>query len=68
MSPDFQQRLFEEFAREHPGSEKDPQGTGLGMVIVGRVVEKLGGEITFASTRGEGTQFFIRLPLRVVTD
>ncbi|MEX2468734.1 MAG: 7TM-DISM domain-containing protein [Pseudohongiellaceae bacterium] len=68
MSQDFQKRMFEEFAREQQESEKDPQGTGLGMVIVRRVMEKLGGEISFSSSLGEGTQFFIRLPLRVVTD
>ncbi len=64
MSADFQKRMFKEFAREESMSEKDPQGTGLGMVIVRRMVERLGGEITFESTKGQGSQFFIRLPLR----
>jgi chemotaxis protein histidine kinase CheA len=35
------------------------------MVIVKRMIEKLGGEISFASKRGEGSEFFIRLPLRI---
>jgi signal transduction histidine kinase len=35
------------------------------MVIVKRIVEKLGGEITFESSKGRGSEFFIRLPLRV---
>jgi hypothetical protein len=65
MSEDFQQRMFKEFSREEAASEKDPQGTGLGMVIVKRMIEKLGGEISFASKRGEGSEFFIRLPLRI---
>lgn len=64
MSEDFKRRMFEEFAQEEPGSEKEPQGTGLGMVIVKRMIEKLGGEITFDSSRGSGSQFYIRLPLR----
>ncbi len=64
MSEEFQQRMFQEFARENPGSEKEPEGTGLGMVIVKRVVEKLGGEISFTSSEGTGSEFFIRLPLR----
>lgn len=64
MSKDFQKRMFQEFAREESGSEKDPQGTGLGLVIVRRMIEKLGGEITFESTKGQGSQFFLRLPLR----
>lgn len=68
MSKEFQQRLFQEFAREEELSEKDPQGTGLGLVIVKRMIEKLGGEITFESTKNQGSQFFIRLPLRVAQD
>ncbi|MFN3163808.1 MAG: sensor histidine kinase, partial [Pseudohongiellaceae bacterium] len=65
MSAEFQQRMFEEFSREEPVSEKDPQGTGLEMVIVKRMIEKLGGEISFESKRGEGSEFFIHLPLRI---
>lgn len=64
MSEEFQQRMFEEFAREHPDSESDPQDTGLGMVIVKRMVEKLGDEVQFDSRRKKGSEFFIRLPLR----
>ena len=68
MSEEFQQRLFQEFAREDELSEKEPRGTGLGLVIVKRMIEKLGGEISFKSESEEGSEFFIRLPLRVVTD
>lgn len=68
MSEDFQKRLFQEFAREDPASEKEPQGTGLGLVIVKRMIEKLGGEVNFESEAEQGSVFFIRLPLRVITD
>lgn len=68
MSKEFQQRLFQEFSREDEAVEKDPQGTGLGLVIVKRMIEKLGGEITFESQKNAGSQFFIRLPLRVMRD
>ncbi len=68
MSDEFQQVLFHEFAREEEASEKDPQGSGLGLVIVKRMVERLGGEITFESQKNAGSQFFIRLPLRVAKD
>lgn len=64
MSEEFQKRMFKEFAKEDPGSEKEPEGTGLGLVIVKRMIEKLGGEITFDSTQNKGSEFFIRLPLR----
>lgn len=66
MSEEFQKRLFQEFSREEV-SEKEPEGTGLGLVIVKRMIEKLGGEITFESQKDVGSQFFIRLPLRVST-
>ena len=68
MSEEFQQVLFREFSREKEESEKDPQGTGLGLVIVKRMVEKLGGEITFESKKNAGSRFHIRLPLRVARD
>lgn len=68
MSEEFQQVLFREFSRETEGSEKDPQGTGLGLVIVKRMIERLGGEITFESQQNAGSRFAIRLPLRVVRD
>jgi len=64
MSEEFQKVLFREFSREESNSEKDQQGTGLGMVIVKRMIEKLGGEITFESQRDAGSRFIIRLPLR----
>ena len=64
MSEEFQTRMFQEFAKEDPGSEKDPQGTGLGLVIVKRMIEKLGGDISFESEKDSGSEFFIRLPLR----
>ena len=67
MTEEFQQILFREFAREEV-SEKEPAGTGLGMVIVKRMVEKLGGEITFESLKKSGSRFYIRLPLRVAKD
>ncbi|MEQ9210040.1 MAG: sensor histidine kinase, partial [Pseudomonadales bacterium] len=65
MSQEFQQRLFQEFAREDDVSEKNPEGTGLGLVIVKRIIERLGGEITFESFKDVGSTFFIRLPLRL---
>lgn len=66
MSQEFQQQLFQEFAREEDQSEKESPGTGLGLSIVKRMIEKLGGEITFESQKNTGSEFFIRLPLRTV--
>lgn len=68
MSEEFQKVLFREFSREESNLEKDQQGSGLGMVIVKRMIEKLGGEITFESQRDAGSRFIIRLPLRAVKE
>ncbi|MCA9656548.1 MAG: hybrid sensor histidine kinase/response regulator [Myxococcales bacterium] len=37
-------------------------GTGLGLPVCKRIVDELGGEITFSSTVGMGTEFVVRLP------
>ena len=68
MSEEFQKILFREFSHEEKVDEKDPQGTGLGLVIVKRMIEKLGGEVTFESQQNAGSRFQIRLPLRVIRD
>jgi len=56
-----QRRLFQSF---HRGSNVGQRsGTGLGLVIVKRCVERHGGTISFVSREGEGTTFTVRLPL-----
>jgi PAS domain S-box-containing protein len=51
-------RIFEMFFRATEQSE----GSGIGLYIVKNAVEKLGGQITVASTPGAGTHFHIVLP------
>src|SRR5262249_26991103 len=38
-------------------------GTGLGLFVTRRLVEEHGGEVSFSSTVGEGTEFCVRLPI-----
>ncbi len=59
---------FEPFAQEHTGSRTKFAGTGLGMAIAKKLVEKMGGTITFESEEGAGTTFVIRVPFRIDTD
>lgn len=40
MTKDFQKRLFEPFAQEHTGSRTKFSGTGLGMPITKKLIEK----------------------------
>ena len=60
-----QQHLFSRFFRAH--NVENIQGTGLGLNIVKRYVELMNGNITFESTLGVGTTFYVRLPRQQVT-
>ncbi|KAF0095410.1 MAG: multi-sensor signal transduction histidine kinase [Puniceicoccaceae bacterium 5H] len=55
-----QKHLFETFHRA--SNVGTIPGTGLGLVIIRRVVEKLGGQIHFSSQENHGTTFTIQLP------
>ena len=68
MTEEFQKCVFEPFAQEHTGSRTKFAGTGLGMAIAKKLVEKMGGTITFESEEGAGTTFVIRVPFRIDTD
>ncbi len=50
-------KVFQDFF-----STKGTEGTGLGLLIINRVVEEHGGEITYRSTPGRGTTFTVTLP------
>ena len=68
MTEEFQKCLFEPFAQEHTGSRTKFAGTGLGMSISKKLVEKMGGTITFESEEGTGTTFVIRVPFKIDLD
>ncbi len=58
IPPERLERIFEPFYT----TKKTGEGTGLGLFIVGKIVELMRGRITVTSTRGEGTTFTILLP------
>lgn len=58
--PEHHSRLFDMFYRVG----FDNSGSGLGLYIVHETVKKLGGDISFESTPGEGTTFSVTLPLQ----
>ena len=68
MTEAFQKHIFEPFAQEHAGSRTKFAGTGLGMPITKKLVEKMSGTISFESKEGTGTTFVIRIPFRIDTD
>ncbi|RMG56824.1 MAG: sensor histidine kinase, partial [Bacteroidetes bacterium] len=59
IAPHVQERVFEMFFR----GDKTSKGSGLGLYIVKKSLEKLGGRIDLDSTPGEGTCFTLTLPL-----
>ena len=65
MAEEFQKHIFEPFVQEHAGSRTKFAGTGLGMSIAKKLVEKMGGTITFESEDGVGTTFVIQVPFKI---
>lgn len=68
MTDVFQKRIFEPFTQEYTGSRTKYAGTGLGMPITKKLVEKMGGTIAFESKEGEGTTFVIKIPFKIDPD
>jgi signal transduction histidine kinase/ActR/RegA family two-component response regulator len=63
IPPDKQHLIFQKFQQlEHPLTRRF-EGTGLGLVLTQRLARLHGGEVTFTSGEGEGSQFTILLPV-----
>ncbi|MFC1763413.1 ATP-binding protein [Planctomycetota bacterium] len=58
IAPEHRNRLFEPFF------STKPDGTGLGLFLVQRIIAEMGGDINVASTVDEGSCFTMRLPLQ----
>ena len=58
-----QERLFERFFRASTATEREIQGTGLGLSVAKTIVELHGGAIQVVSREGEGTIVRVTLPL-----
>ena len=65
MSPEFAKKIFEPFERERTSTVSRIQGTGLGMAITKNIVDMMGGTIEVQTAQGKGSEFIIRVPLRV---
>lgn len=65
MSPEFLDRIYDEFERENNATASGVQGTGLGMSIVKRLVDLMGGTIDIQSTQGVGTTVTLTLEFDV---
>ncbi|MCL6429623.1 MAG: hybrid sensor histidine kinase/response regulator [Anaerolineae bacterium] len=63
IAPEDQERLFQPFERLGESVRRRYGGTGLGLAISKRIVELHGGEMWVESEPGQGTTFFLRLPV-----
>ena len=60
IAPDDHARIFEMFRRLH--SDDEFEGTGVGLALAKRIVERSGGDIRVESRPGEGSRFIVALP------
>ena len=68
MSPEFAKKIFEPFERERTSTVSRTQGTGLGMAITKNIVDMMGGTIEIQTEQGKGTEFIVRVPLRIQSE
>ncbi len=64
IPPESLGRLFQSFSQVEAASSRRWGGSGLGLVISKQLTELMGGEIGLESTPGEGSCFWVSLPLR----
>ena len=65
MSEDFIAHIFESFSREQTSTVSGIEGMGLGMAIVKKIVDRMGGTIAVKSRQGKGTEVTVILPFKV---
>lgn len=68
MSPEFLTHIFEEFSQENSDARTQYKGTGLGMPIVKRYLDLMGGTIQIESQKGVGTTFHVAIPMERVKE
>ncbi|WP_084032127.1 sensor histidine kinase [Desulfonatronum lacustre] len=71
---EFRSRIFQKFSQADSSDTRQKGGTGLGLAIAKELAEKMGGRVDFESEHGQGSIFYVDLPLvatkaeRVVDD
>lgn len=68
ISKEFLPQLFDAFSREHDTTHSKIAGTGLGMAIVKRLTELMGGTVEAQSEPGKGTTLTVVMPHRVAAE
>ncbi len=65
ISKENQQIIFDVFAQADGSMTRKFGGTGLGLAICSQLADVMGGKIWVESTEGEGSQFFVSIPLKL---
>ena len=65
MSEEFIEHIFEPFSREQTSTVSGIEGMGLGMAVVKKIVDRMGGTIAVKSRQGEGTEVRVILLFKV---
>lgn len=65
MSKEFLKHIFEPFAQERADARSNYHGTGLGMAIVKKMIDKMEGTISVTSEVGKGSTFVVELPFEM---
>ena len=63
MSEEFREHIWEAYSREKTEYTQETQGTGLGMLIVQKIINLMQGTIELVTELGKGSEFIIRLPV-----
>jgi signal transduction histidine kinase len=66
IAPEQYEMVFVEFEQLDNSPTREYEGSGLGMAITKRLVEKHGGRIWLESAPGQGTTFYVTLPISTV--
>ena len=65
IDEEFSKIIFDAFTRERSTTVSGIQGTGLGMAITKNLVEKMGGQISLTSKKGEGSEFLVAVEFKL---
>ncbi len=68
MSAEYLPHIFEDFSREETPDQRQIVGTGLGMPIVKKIVDLMGGSISIESELGKGTRITVLVDCKIAVN